>query len=167
MTVEQFFSFISQKPALLITYFIALPAIALLLWLWGEGKGHKPPLNYVYSVLVYLVCVPGILAFTFNIYLFLFERASIYQMNIYTQIFPILSMILTLVFIRKNVEYQYIPGFSRLSTLLLVIGAIMMILWFLHKTHIFAVTTFPIMALVLVFFAALAVIMFGTKKVFK
>ena len=98
MTLLDFFKLLGENPSYMLGYFGLIPLTALLAGLLGSGEGHISPWKYLYSALVYLVCIPGIFAFTLNIYLFLFERSqrSILGSDIFSQILPVISMILTL-----------------------------------------------------------------------
>jgi hypothetical protein len=90
----------------------------------------------LYAVLIYAVCIPCILALTLNVYLFLFERRSIFQADIFAQILLVFSMITTLLIIQKNADFEHIPGFNRISGLVMMITASIALMWFLDRTHI-------------------------------
>jgi len=143
MTLGDFFRMTTENPSILVFYFIAVPLTALLALIFSRGEGHISPWKFLYSSLVYLTCLPGIFAITLSAYLFLFERRSIMDTNIYTQIIPVISMIITLWLIRKNVSLDLVPGFGRLSGLLLILFTGMAMLWVLDKTRIFVITFVP------------------------
>lgn len=82
------------------------------------------PWKYLYSFLIYAVTIPGLFAISLSIYLFFFERGSIMDANIFTQVLPIISMLLTISIIRKTVDLDLIPGFNKLSSLMLVISIV-------------------------------------------
>ncbi|NNE29107.1 MAG: hypothetical protein HKN16_05700, partial [Saprospiraceae bacterium] len=111
-------------------------------WL-GKGEGEMKPWCYLYAVLIYLICIPGVFAITLNVYLFLFERQPIFRTDVYTQILPVLSMIATLLIINRNVDIRRVPGFGRLSGLVLMLTALISVMWLLEKMHIFAITFIP------------------------
>ena len=118
----------------------------------------------MYTVLVYLTSIPGIFAITLSVYLFIFERQSILETNIFTQIVPIISMVVTLWLIRRNVSFEEIPGFDKLGGLIMIIAAIIIILWIIEKTHIFAITIIPFYFFVILFIVLLILIRFGWQK---
>ncbi|RZM01651.1 MAG: hypothetical protein EOO88_57720 [Pedobacter sp.] len=145
----------------------AIPSGAFLVNLWsGETAEDIWKWRYMYAVLVYLACIPGIFAVTLNIYLFLFERQSIWDMNLALQALPILTMVATLVLIRRKIPFSYIPGFGKLSSFLTLIGAIMGILWFIDRTRIYAVAYIPFTYIVIGFVALLLVIRFAWSRIF-
>ena len=149
MTLGEFFEILSNNPAILFFYFLADPLTALLAFVFGKKEGHLSPWKYLYSVLIYLTAVPGIFAFTLLVYQFLFERQGVDQINLYTEVIPILSMLLTLWLIVKNVSLDEIPGFGKLSGLMLVISLVLTAMWVLDKTQIFVITLVPFIYVIL------------------
>ena len=115
MTLGDFLKALSDNPSIVCFLFVAVPLTALLASIFGKNEGAKTPWKELYTVLVYMTSVPGIFAITLNIYLFLFERQPIMETNIFTQILPILSMLLTLWLVRRNVSFDDIPGFDKLG----------------------------------------------------
>ena len=164
MTLGDFFEWTSLHPTLVLEYFIGIPVIVLLIALFSKGEGHLSPWKYLYSVLVYLVCLPGIFAITLSIYFFLFERRSIMEMNLGTQVLPVLSMITTILLIRKQVNLDMVPGFDKISGLILIIATLMCLMWFIDKTHIYSITYMPFFVVILILVAGFLVIRMGLKK---
>jgi len=164
MTLKQFFDFASQNPSLILFYSIAVPLSALLTGVFSRGEGHISPWKYLYSFLIFFVCIPGIFAITLNVYLFLFERQSVWDANLYTQALPILVMILTLTIIQKAVNLDFIPGFGKLTGLIIMISAILIIMWFLDKTHIYVFSYMPFFQVVLLLVILLVIIRLAWNK---
>ncbi len=167
MTLGDFFQAVGNNPSSILFYFVAIPLIAVLCYLWGRDEGHKSPWKYIYSGLIYLVSIPGIFAITLSVYLFMFERKSIFDTDMYLQVLPLLSMIATLWLIKLNVEFKHIPGFGRITALLLIILMVFTLLWILEKTRIFAITFVPFQYVVFILAAIFILIYFGSKRVFK
>ena len=166
MTVGELFELLSQNPAIVLFYFIAVPLTALLALVFGKGEGNDSPWKYLYSTLVYLICIPGIFSVTLNVYLFLFERISLFEANVFTQVIPIISMILTLWLIRKNVLFEDIPGFGKLHGLILVLASLLTLMWVVDRTHIIAIVFMPLIWVLLILLAMLAAIWFGWSRFF-
>ena len=164
MTLGEFLDALSQNPPILCFLFVAVPLTALLASIFGRKEGAKSPWKELYTILVYLTSIPGIFAITLNLYLFIFERQSILDTNIFTQIVPILSMGITLWLIRRNVSFDEIPGFDKLGGLIMLIAAIIILLWIIEKTHIFAITIIPFYFFVILFIVLLILIRVGWKK---
>lgn len=166
MTLRDFFSLLGNNPAYLIFYFAIIPIAALLANLLGKGEGHLSPWKYLYSILIYAVCVPGIFAVTLSVYYFLFEKRSILDTDVYIQILPIVSMVFTLLIIRRSVDFDYIPGFNKLSGLMTMIAATLGIMWFIDRTHIYAITYLRFEVVLLIFGILLLLIRFGWASLF-
>ncbi|MBD2703464.1 hypothetical protein IC229_22660 [Spirosoma sp. BT702] len=167
MTLRDVFEAVSSQPALLFVLLMAVPTAAFLVNLWsGETAEEIWKWRYVYATLVYLACIPGVFAVTLNIYLFLFERQSIWEMNLGLQALPILTMAGTLLLIRRKMPFKYIPGFGKLSGFLTLIAAVMGILWFIDRTRIYAITYIPFMYIVVGFVALLLLIRFAWSRIF-
>lgn len=164
MTLQEFFELITNNPAYIIFYFSIIPFAALLAGILGKGEGHLTPWNYLYSALIYLVCVPGIFAVTLDVYLFLFEKQSIFDTDIFTQILPVVSMVLTILIAKNNVNLDLIPGFGKLSALITMIAATLAIMWFIDRTRIYVFSYLRFEVAIGIFIALLLVIRFGWRK---
>lgn len=167
MTLGDFFENATSQPTYLIAGLCIVPFLAFLSLLFGKDKGHLSPLKYLYSILVYLASVPGIFAITLSVYLFLFERKSIMDTNVYTQILPVLSMILTLWLIKKNVALADVPGFNKISQLISIISILICMMWLLEKTRIFVFTYMPFYQFILLFVGFLILIRYFWAKMIK
>lgn len=166
MTLQELFDLLAANPSYVIFYFAIIPFAAFLAGLLGKEEGHLTPWNYLYSALIYLVSIPGIFAFTLNVYLFLFERQSILSTDLYTQVLPIVSMIGTLLLIRRNVDLDLVPGFEKLSGLIMMITTVLAVMWAVDRTRILAFTYIPIQYVLLIFFGLLIVFRYGWGKLF-
>ena len=158
MTLGQFFTVISNQPYLVLFYFFAMPFTAFLAGILGKGEGAYSPWKYLYTVLVYLVWIPGIFSITLNVYMFLFERQPIMEMNLFTQVLPVICMLLTLWLIKNNVSFGSIPGFDKLTNLVFIITVLISMMWILEKTHIIVFTYMPFYQFLLMFILFLVLV---------
>ncbi len=167
MTLRDVFQAVSGQPTLLFLLLMAVPTGAFLINLWsGETAEQIWKWRYVYGVPVYLACIPGIFAVTLNVYLFLFERQSVWDMNLAVQVLPILTMAATLLLVRRKIPFGYIPGFGKLSSFLTLIAAVMGLLWVIDRTRIYAITYIPFTYIVIGFVALLLIIRFAWQRLF-
>lgn len=166
MTLGDFFQITGKNPSILLFYFIALPISAALALVFGRNEGHLSPWKYFYSMLIYLACIPGIFAITLSVYFFLFERRSILDTQVYFQVLPIISMMVTLWLIRKNVSFDDVPGFSQITTLIMMLTALLSMMWILEKTHLVVFTYMPFYQFVLLFIAFLIGMRWFLKRIF-
>lgn len=166
MTLGELLQYLSAHPLILLMYFTAIPLIALIAGYFDDERGHLAPWNYTYAVLIYAVSVPGIFALTLDLYVFLFEKRSLLQVDVLTQILPVASMILTLLIIRRNVDLDFIPGFDRLSGLMLIIAGAMIIMWGVDRVRLVVFSRLNFAYVLLIFAALLLLIRYGAGKAF-
>jgi hypothetical protein len=166
MTLGQFFSSVSSHPEIATFYFVALPSTAFLSNIFSKGESHQTPWKYLYSGLIYLASIPGIFAITLSAYLFLFERQSIMDTNLFTQIFPVLCMMLTLWLVSRNISLQEVPGFDKLGSLIVIITALISMMWILEKTRIIIFSFMPFYQFILLFIAFLIFIRWSWNRLF-
>ncbi|MCB0653516.1 MAG: hypothetical protein KDC85_19725 [Saprospiraceae bacterium] len=166
MTLKELFDLMAQNPVYLLFFFIVIPMTALLSGFFGKNEGHLSPWKYLYSTLIYLICVPGIFSVSLSIYMFLFEKRSIMDTDIYTQILPVFSMIFTLLIIRNNVDLDDVPGFGKLSALVMIISATLGLMWFIDRTHIIVFSYLRFEMVLLIFAILLILIRFGWYRIF-
>lgn len=165
MTLKDFFDFLGEHPTYITLYFLAMPVVAFAFnWISGE-EGHRAPWVYIYSGLVFATCVPGVLSVGLSVYFFLFERGSIMNTNILTQVLPILSMVLTISIIRRNVALEYIPGSEKISSLMLLIGATFVLMYILDRTRIFMFVTMSIYQFLLILVVLLLGIRWAARRI--
>lgn len=165
MTLQEFLGYLGAHPGAVAGYFASLPLFAWIIGAIDRDRGHAAPWSYFYSGIIYLSSVPGIFALALNVYLFLFERRSVMDMDLIAQVLPILSMILCLAIIRRNVDLAYVPGFEKLSGLLLILTAVIALMWLADRTQIIAFIRMRFEAVVLVFLAIFLLMRWGIRRV--
>ncbi|MBK9961639.1 MAG: hypothetical protein IPP06_10020 [Saprospiraceae bacterium] len=164
MTLQQFFDMIQANPNFSLYFFLGIPAIALVLGWVTEPDSSQSPWNYLFAVLVYAICIPGIFAVTLNIYFFFWERRSIMDTQLMIQFFPIISMVATIAIIRRFVNLDDVPGFDKLTGFMLIIGVILTLMWVLDRTHIYAISFMPFYIVLLVIVGGILLIRYGLKQ---
>ncbi len=166
MTLQDLFVWLGQNPMPLLVFFGALPLGAILLGAITKNKTYDSNWRYGYSALVYLACVPGIFAVALSVYFFLFERRSILQTDIYTQVLPVAAMLLTLWIIRRSLPFNFIPGFKKISGLMLMIFCALSLMWFIDRTRIMVFSYLPFQYLLGIFGVLLGLMVYGWNRFF-
>ena len=161
MTLQDAINWIGQNANLAIFYMLLPPFTALVMSVLAKGEGHLSPWRYLYSVLIYAVCIPGVFSVAFNAYFFLFERRSILESDLFTQILPIFSMIATLLIIRRNTDLNNIPGFDNIGGLVTIISSVMVIMWFLDKVRIVIFSYLPFWQLIAILVGLVLIVRYG------
>lgn len=165
MTLQEAFDYAGNNPSYIVFYFSIIPFAALLAGIMEREEGHLPPWNFLYSSLVFMVAIPGILAVGLSVYKWLFERSSIMQTSMILQILPIVSMLVTFFIIKRNVRMDSLPGFHRLGGLVMMISAAMAIMWFIDRVRIIIFSYMPIQYLLIILLVFLVVIRLGWRRI--
>lgn len=140
MTPRQWLDLLASEPAWLGGYLLALPLLALLLGLsHRRGAGNDSPWKYLYSVLVYAACVPGMLGAIIVLYMLLFAGENLLDVNALVTLAPVASMAATLAVAGRSVDFGPLPGFGRLSGLMVVLGLTFGVLFALSRTRLWLV----------------------------
>ncbi len=165
-TVEDAIRYIGDYP-LYVTAFLGLPPLLALI----TGIFHKPTfivsaVDYFYSVLVYMVCVPGIISSVLIAYTLFFTRGNLLQVNIPVYFMPVIAMIVTLALIKRKTAFKRLPGFDHLAGLMIVIGITYVILLLIYKTRIFIGFFSSVFSLLLFGVFLFVLLKIGLKKLF-
>lgn len=137
MTIAGLTEFLAHYPFVILGFFLAPPALAALVGgIHGKGNGGGGPWKYIYTCILYMVCFPGMFAAMLTAYLLFFRNEDLTKVNLLVYIFPILSMVVTLVLVKRGVaEFSKVPGFGRLAGLMLMLGLSFAFAFVLHRLH--------------------------------
>jgi hypothetical protein len=86
-------------------------------------------------------------------------------MDVLTQLLPIVSLVLTLAIIRRNVDLDYVPGFDKLSGLLLLITGLLGLMWLADRTHLIAFFQMRFEVVLAIFAVLLLLLRLGLRKI--
>ena len=137
MTFRELTQLAGHNPWFLIGFFAAIPLLVYLFGLLhGKGKGAQSPWRYLYAGLIYITCFCGIFSGLLTAYTVFFTNESLLDADVLVFLLPIGSMGATLLLIRKNVRFDDIPGFGRLSGLMVLIGITFALALAIQKTRI-------------------------------
>lgn len=137
MTGRELIEAAATHPYMLQGALLSIPAAAFAL-----GKAHQPgeggtdPWRRAYSALVYAACVPGTFSAALVAYTLLFTKENLLDVSIAVYFAPIVQMAVSLAIIRKNVDFDEIPGFDKIWGLLGVLGTTFLSVLFLQQTRI-------------------------------
>jgi hypothetical protein len=162
VTIRDLIDFLGQHPLILLAIFAAPPLLALVLGrLLGRERAGETPWKYVFAVLVYLVCIPGMLAAVLTAYTLFFTRENLLDVNVLVYLLPLLSMAVSLMLISSAVGFERVPGFQRLSGLMLLLATTFVILLFVSKTRIWLVFAGSFLNLAVLAVAVFALLKWG------
>lgn len=118
MSVIDVVDLLGEYPTVLVGVFTIIPLFSLIYGrLHTRNRGNRSPHKYVYSILVYLSCIPGAFSSVLTVYTFFFLRANLLAVNSLVFFLPIVSMVVTLTIIGRNADLDDLPGFERITGL--------------------------------------------------
>lgn len=165
MTLRDLFDYLSANPLAVVGYYLVLTFTTILAGWLGKGEGHLSPWKYLYSLMAYAVCVPGIFAAALAAYLFLFEGGgSIFNVNLLTQVLPVVAMLVILGIVRRNVEYRYIPGFGRLTDLVTTIFTVFVLMYIIDRLRLIIWVFMPVQWFILIVVGLLIIVRYSLKR---
>ena len=159
MTLNDIIGITGNNPLILLLIFTILPGIAFILpMIHRRTIMAMSPWRYVYTVLIYLVAFPGILSFVFVGYTLFFTKSNLMNVNVLVYFLPIVSMVVTLIVMKKHVSFDDIPGFDRIYGLMTMIAMTFVFILIIEKTRIwlfFGGSIFFLIAIVVFLFSLL------------
>ena len=127
---------------------------------------HRGGLATLWSVVVYGACVPGICAVTVLLYLLLFDRRDLMNLDVLAVFGPIAAMVATLGLAGRKADIGALPGVDRLGGMLLMLGATFLMIFFLDRTRILVMFHGSIWTLLAIAVVLFLVFKFGMSRVF-
>lgn len=134
MTIQQLIDWFNSNPYLVLIYFTVILALAIISVLIVTINNVNV-IKYVMSAIIYGVTVPGILAVTLILYSLFIIKVNLLNVSFISYFVPIIFTIATLFVLNRKVKMSTIPGFSRLSALMIFILITFGIIFVLQRTY--------------------------------
>jgi hypothetical protein len=168
MSLEDLMKALSQGWPYLLIFFALLPLLAFVLGrMMKPQEKTKKGWRFTFSLFVYLVTIPGLLAAVMLAYHLVFLSSNILELDFFAYFLPIISMVVTLSLVHNAIPLIELPGFNRLSGLMMVLASLFVITLILERSS-FRFWIFTSGTSFLIFFALLALaVRFGWGKVMK
>lgn len=158
--------FLATKRTALLVWFLLPPALTLLL---GIGRHRSQPLPHwqawLYSAFVYAVTLPGMLAVALLLYGLLFSGQNLLQLDLFVHFLPVLSMIVTLMLLTRQIKLRNLPGFGSILGLMVLFGSLFLILLILARMRIWIGFFGPIGSLLVVGLAVFLAIRWALRRI--
>lgn len=136
MSINELIQKSESQTTLILCFFALLPVLSLLLNLLLSAKYRRSGGQYLYSALIYLATLPGMLSISLIAYTLFFTHENLLNANLIVYGVPPLSMGLTLFIASRKVSFNQLPGFNRLSGLMALSSLIFLVLLLLKKLFI-------------------------------
>lgn len=122
MTIEDLLTYITNDKAALFLFFILLPIATILITAISGGRSLEKPYSYLYSILLFAVCIPGVLSITLWVYSMFFERKAIWQLPFFVYYLPIIIMAICIYILKKKrISIQRLPWTGELYEFLVLL----------------------------------------------
>ncbi len=157
MTIQNLIDWFDQNQYLTLGYFSVILILTIII-VFIVNQNNFKSLKYALSAIVYAVTIPGILAAMLILYGLLMQRTNMLQVSILSYFVPIVAMIVTLIILNKKVPMRSIPGFDKLSGLIIMISIAFGIIFVLQKTYFGVLFFGSIIQLFIVFIILLVIL---------
>ncbi|MGB1216667.1 MAG: hypothetical protein ACPG5P_02255 [Saprospiraceae bacterium] len=166
MTLQQIFDNIAENSTFAIISLLAIPLLGLVMGWISKGEEEKSPWKYLFSFIIYAAAIPGIFAMTLCVYTFLFQRVSFLEVNVLVYFLPMITMIGTFLILKNQMDIENIPGFGKLSGLLMMIAVIIIGMFIMDRMRILVISIMPIQYALLLLVGLFVAFRFGMKRLF-
>lgn len=168
MTIRELVALLGEYPLFVAAMLVLPPAATVACGLLhGRDGGRSAPWKYIYAVIVYAVCVPGLFAAVLTGYLLFFTRDNLLDVSLVLYFGPIVCMVATLGLMRRNVAFEDVPGFGRLSGLMAMIALSFAVALAIDKTRIWILFGGSIWFLLLLALVIFAIFKWASYMVFR
>lgn len=168
MTTRDLFLWLDGHTWLLAVCLLLPPLLAFVLRLSiPRQRSESSYWRYIYSGLIYATTVPGILSMVVTGYIFFFTRESLLDVNLVTYVLPIVAMLVTLQVIARSVSLERIPGFRRLSGLMVLLAVSFVIVLIISKMRVWLVFGGSIFLFIILAVLVFGVLRWSTERVFR
>lgn len=139
MSIEELIHLVEGSNTYVTAYLIAIPLLSYLASLIYKPHPSNNVLDYFFTILIYLIAIPGMFAFCLVSYSLLFIHANMLKVDFVIYFLPLISMGVTFYLISRATDFVRLPGFKKLSGLMLLLLMVMTILFFLYRLRVYAV----------------------------
>ena len=164
MSVNELLKRLDDHTGWAICFFAVLPLLALCFSFLYKRAARNAFIESVFSAIIYLSAIPGVFACILIFYLLFFTRTNLLNVDIVFSFLPIVSMGLVFGIIGKNASFDDLPGFGRLTGLMLLIAIVSGVTLAIYKLRIFVGFFASIEALVGIAIAVFVLFKIGLAK---
>ncbi|QWX83764.1 hypothetical protein H0I23_15120 [Cellulophaga sp. HaHaR_3_176] len=166
MSIQDLILWFNTNRTYVLYYFAIALILAVICNLILKPKNVNS-IKYIMSAIVYGVCIPGLLAFFLLLYNILFLRQNILELSLVTYFLPIIAMVSVIIILNKKVKMSRLPGFTKLSSLMVMISIAFFILFILQRSHFGVLILGGFTQLLLVFGVILVILRVAWAKFVK
>ena len=137
MTIEDLLAYLTNDKTSLFLFFILLPIITIIITTVSAGRSLEKPYAHIYSILLFTVCIPGVLSITLWVYSMFFERKAIWQLPFFVYYLPIIIMAICIYILKKKrISIRRLPWSGELYEFLVLLIITFAFILIMMKLHI-------------------------------
>lgn len=168
MAIQDLIDLLSSQHMVLLVLFCAIPLAAFLGGLiQGDGSCKQSKIKYFYAVLIYISCIPGMFSAVLTGYSVFFLKTDFLKLNLLVYLLPLVSMVATLMIIKKKNSFDDIPGFQRIWGLMLMLGISFVAAFLVYRTIVIIGFIGRLMSLLVVALGVFLLVKFAANKIKK
>jgi hypothetical protein len=169
LSIQELFNYLGLFSKYISIYFIVLPLLA-----WIISSRHKKysskTSSIVLSIIIYYSSIPGIFSLILISYTIFFTHQNLLEVNATLYFLPLISMLATLFIIShylkiNGLKLNSLPGFKRLSGLLILIAIVFIIVLALYKMRILVGFFGSLQSLAIIAIALFFIIKWAIKRI--
>ncbi|WP_163831927.1 hypothetical protein [Spartinivicinus ruber] len=165
MSVNELLSLIAEYRLVIVSYFVSLPVVSFVLLLIYKRTTQLNWIDYLLSGIVYLASIPGIISFSLIFYTLFIIRDNLLEVDALVYFLPVISMVLVFIQVARKTDYDRLPGFGRLSGLMLLMLLTCLMILVLQRFHFFIGFFASIESLVVIAIVIFALFKFASAKI--
>lgn len=133
VSVNDLIAAMAHHPEYIALYLGLLPLLGFLASYNIKFGLATAPIKIILSCIIYLAALPGMLASALVFYSLLILHQNILNVNALIYFAPIISMIATFTLIKRKIAFNRLPGFDRLSGLMMLLFITCLIVLLLYR----------------------------------
>ena len=135
MSIQSIIEFLGNNQIAVLIYFACI-TLTSITSVKIVNKDNFGTLKYLFCVLVYAVTIPGVLAVFLTLYALLFLKSNLLNLDLLVFILPIFVMGISLFFLNKKIHMTQVPGFDKLSSLIIIVAITFGLIFLIQKMFI-------------------------------
>lgn len=166
MTIDSIISWLNTHQTI-VFYYYGLALLLAIITVFLVNEKSVSTIKYIMSFLVYGVTIPAVLSFFLLLYNILFLKTNILKLGVAPYFIPILAMVIIILIMNRKIKMTKLPGFTRLSSLIVIIGMSFLLLFVLQRSY-FGVFFLGSFTNLILFFAVIMIVLrFAWNKLIK
>ena len=133
MSVNELINMASDYREWLAGFFLTVPILAFFISLAVKPISRLRVVDYFLSIIIYFSAIPGMFSSVLLFYSLFIAQHDLLDVDILIYFLPIFSMVTVFYLIGRKTDFELLPGFGRLSGLMLMLLLVCIVAWEIGK----------------------------------